>query len=335
MSDLSDFSDQEKGFEPLEGSLRNILEQTTLKWIFVGGKGGVGKTTSSCSLAVQLSKVRKSVLLISTDPAHNLSDAFAQKITKEPTLINGFDNLYAMEIDSSSSAREFLNAGEGNMAADFMSDILESLPGVDEAMSLHELTKLVKSMNYSVVVFDTAPTGHTLRFLQLPGIMDKALSKMTGLRNQFGSLLNTMPIAMPDGASPDDLFNKIQETRESVKELNSQLKNPELATFVCVCISEFLSLYETERMIQDLATQNIDTHNIIVNQLLFPGPKSTCEQCQVRYRLQQKYLEQIYDLYEDFHIVTLPLLTNEVRGVAALKDFSQMLISPFKPPYQH
>ncbi|KAI0240185.1 Golgi to ER traffic- protein, partial [Massospora cicadina] len=153
--------------------------------------------------------------------------------------------------------------------------------------------------------------------------MDKALSKMTGLRNQFGNILSTMPIAMPDGASPDDLFNKIQETREGVKELNSQLKNPELATFVCVCISEFLSLYETERMIQDLATQNIDTHNIIVNQLLFPGPDSNCEQCQVRYRMQQKYLEQIYDLYEDFHIVTLPLLTNEVRGVAALKEFSQ------------
>lgn len=78
------------------------------------------------------------------------------------------------------------------MAADFMSGILESLPGVDEAMSLHELTKLVKSMDYSVVVFDTAPTGHTLRFLQLPSIMDKALSKMTGLRNQFGHLLNTV-----------------------------------------------------------------------------------------------------------------------------------------------
>ncbi|KAJ9071581.1 Golgi to ER traffic- protein [Entomophthora muscae] len=320
MSDTSDLSDTDNNFEPLDGSLRNVLEQTTLKWIFVGGKGGVGKTTSSCSLAVQLSKVRKSVLLISTDPAHNLSDAFAQKITKEPTLITGFDNLYAMEIDPSSSAKEFLNAGEGNVAADFMSGILESLPGIDEAMSLHELTKLVKSMDYSVVVFDTAPTGHTLRFLQLPTIMDKALSKMTGLQNQFGHLLNTMPVPMPE------------ETREGISDLNSQLKNPELATFVCVCISEFLSLYETERMIQDLAAQNIDTHNIIVNQLLFPSQDSTCEQCQVRYRMQQKYLEQIYDLYEDFHVTTMPLLTNEVRGVPALKEFSQMLITPFVPP---
>lgn len=127
--------------DQLDPTLQNLIDQKTLRWIFVGGKGGVGKTTTSCSLAIQMAKYRKSVLLISTDPAHNLSDAFSQKFGKDARLVEGFTNLSAMEIDPNGSINDLINAG-GDEAQDAMSglggmggmmqDLAFSIPGVDE-----------------------------------------------------------------------------------------------------------------------------------------------------------------------------------------------------------
>ncbi|KAE9416926.1 hypothetical protein Angca_005966, partial [Angiostrongylus cantonensis] len=337
--------------DELEASVRNLVEQTTLKWIFVGGKGGVGKTTCSCSLAVQLASRRRRVLLISTDPAHNISDAFNQKFTKTPQKVSGFENLFAMRIIMVS--RIFLvvqfcvldihSVGSiASMGREVLQNLIGGMPGIDEAMSFAEMLKLINSLDFDVVVFDTAPTGHTLRLLQFPVILEKAFTKFLSLQSSFAPMLGQLSGLLGMGElSLDGTMRKFNETLEQVKRMNAEFKNPDLTTFMCVCIAEFLSLYETERLIQELTKQGIDTHNIIVNQLLFPDTNDgciQCKKCQARFRIQSKYLEQISfffssstlaHLYEDFHITKLPLLDEEVRGPEQIRKFSRNLIVPY------
>lgn len=218
----------------------------------------------------------------------------------------------------------------------YCADFVLQIPGIDEAMSFAEVLKQVKSLSYETIVFDTAPTGHTLRFLQFPTVLEKALAKISQISQQYGPLLNGFlggGSQLPNGQSLPDMMEKLESLRQTISEVNAQFKDENLTTFVCVCIAEFLSLYETERMIQELAGYGIDTHCIVVNQLLFPKPGSNCEQCNARRRMQEKYLKEIQELYEDdFNVVKMPLLVEEVRGKEKLEKFSEMLIHPYKPP---
>ncbi|KRZ09697.1 ATPase asna1 [Trichinella zimbabwensis] len=309
----------------------------SLKWIFVGGKGGVGKTTLSCSLGIQLAKVRRRVLIVSTDPAHNISDAFSQKFTKTPTQVEGVENLFAMEIDPvvvnnaySEDAME-----DDNVLAQGRSilvDLASSFPGIDEAMSFGEVMKLIQDMNFDVVIFDTAPTGHTLRLLSLPDVVEKGIRTFMRLRRTFNPLARQIGsmFGMPEVDS--NISQKIDDIYPSIQQISAQFKDREKTTFVCVCIAEFLSVYETERLIQELCKLQIDTHNVIVNQLLYPdkAEEFKCRMCAARHRIQSKYLAEIEDLYSDFHIIKLPLQEREVRGVEDLSKFSENLLIPKK-----
>ncbi|XP_044501375.1 ATPase GET3A-like [Mangifera indica] len=312
-----------------EGSVKNILEQDSLKWVFVGGKGGVGKTTCSSILSILLAEVRPSVLIISTDPAHNLGDAFQQRFTKTPTLVNGFSNLYAMEVDP--AVEEDMGSSDGMDG--LISELANAIPGIDEAMSFAEMLKLVQTMDYSVIVFDTAPTGHTLRLLQFPSTLEKGLNKMMSLKNKFGGLMSQMTrmFGMNDDFGEDALLGRLEGMKDVIERVNKQFKDPDLTTFVCVCIPEFLSLYETERLVQELTKFEIDTHNIIINQVLFDEEDVESKLLRARMRMQQKYLDQFYMLYDDFNITKLPLLPQEVTGVEALKSFSQHFMTPYQP----
>ena len=169
--------------------------------LLFGGKGGVGKTTTSAATAVWLADSGLRVLLVSSDPAHSTSDSLAVEIGTEPTAIEGVDGLFGLEMDPESKLSSLLpklgkmvdgmnsKGGLGGLGGlsmmldsnakeeidEMKSEIQTSemiLPGLDEALAFDELLRHVEDPNWDVIVFDTAPTGHTLRFLSLPEIIE-------------------------------------------------------------------------------------------------------------------------------------------------------------------
>lgn len=264
--------------------------------------------------------------------------------------IDANDDMEKMQQQMTESAGA---AGEDESGIyNLMSELTASIPGIDEAMSFSELMKQVQTMDYDVVVFDTAPTGHTLRLLSFPTILEKALGKLMDLKDRFGGILGQAS-AMFGGGNPgqmqDMMLGKLEETRAIINKVNDAFQDPELTTFVCVCIPEFLSIFETERLVQELSKFGIDSHNIVVNQVLFPEKdaeeleqwlgenkaslpreaQEICAKLMARKKMQDKYIGQCFDLYgDDFNVTLMPLLDYEVRGTDKLKDFSENLINP-------
>jgi len=313
--------------------ISNLLDQATLKYLFVGGKGGVGKTTCSCSIAIQLAQRGRKVLLISTDPAHNLSDAFNQRLGAHPVAVNSVDRLFAMEVDPAQGLKETVASAAANAAnaegqlpeafATILQSMNMSMPGFDEVASLMQIMSFTERAEYDVLVFDTAPTGHTLRLLELPDNMLQMVDKIMSLDANMGGILTRLGNMMGGG---ENMLGKVEAIKRQVEQLKKVFSDPDRTTFVCVCIAEFLSIYETERLIQDLTRLDFDCRNIIVNQLVIPDPGKPCAMCSARAAVQNKYLTQVDDLYDDFHVIKVPLQPGEVRGPDALSQFSTLLL---------
>jgi arsenite-transporting ATPase len=258
-----------------------------------------------------------------------------------------------MEIDPSPQTdleSEF--GGESGFSAEAIQGMAANLPGIDELMSFAEMMRCVEvsaaaaaprpapsscmqSYDYEVVVFDTAPTGHTLRLLQFPKMLNKMLTKLGSMRGMLGMVFNqfrSMAPGMPAGADEASVLEKLDKIKDLSQRVSDMFTNADMTTFICVCIAEFLSLFETERLVQELARNSIDCHSIVVNQLLFPPKSSNCSLCGARVRMQQKYTDQIAELYEDFNVVKIPLFEEEIRGVAALHTVGNLLLNAYQNP---
>jgi arsenite-transporting ATPase len=194
---------------------------------------------------------------------------------------------------------------------------------------------MVDSLKFDLVIFDTAPTGHTLRLLNFPNILDKALVKIIQLKEKVGPMMGQLSAMMGGSAPGKDsfsaVFDKIDDFKKSIQLVNEQFQDAKRTTFVAVWIPEFLSLYETERLVVELVKFKIDCQNIVVNQVLFTSKNSECGKCKARTKMQNKYLAQIDDLYDDFHVIKTPLLDEEVRGLTHLEKFQSLLFDGFTP----
>lgn len=294
-------------------------------------------------------------LLLSTDPAHNISDAFDQKFGTTPTQVKGIPNLYAMEVSASDEIKSAVasvqketgsansNGTESNSEYDMLGGLKElvtcassiikdkAIPGMDEFCSFSNIIKLADTNEYTTIIFDTAPTGHTLRFLELPETANKMMEIFTKLKDNFGGMLSMVMQTM--GMSQNDVFGIIDKAYprlDVIKKISAEFRDPSLCTFVGVCIPEFLSLYETERLVQQLAVLDMDCHAIVINMVLDANDSSPCSMCRSRARMQDKYIRQIKELYDDFNIVLSPLRSDEVRGLPDLREYAETLIDPHK-----
>jgi len=303
-------------------------------FIFIGGKGGVGKTSISAATGLWMAEQGKKTLLVSTDPAHSLSDSLETYIGHSPTLIR--ENLYGVEIDpeiameqkqAEINSKKSIANPEQAMGLDILGDQLDlasSAPGADEAAAFDIFLQVMTTNEYDVVIFDTAPTGHTLRLLSFPELMDSWVGKMINVKTKLGSLTSAFKNLIPFMGDDDPTSTaELEETKRKIDEAKIVLSNPEQTTFKMVVIPEEMSIYESERAIETLDKFNMTTDGIIVNQVM--PDIDDCDFCKARHSLQQKRLSLIHQKFQDKTIAEIPLFKEEVKGIKKLDELAKVL----------
>ncbi len=325
--------------------LKEIL--LNLNMVMFGGKGGVGKTTCASSSAIWTAEHGRNTLIISTDPAHSLGDSLGVDLPPgEPKQIPGIDNLTALEINPKANISEFRGLTNINPIEEMgMPDIMGGMPlmedlqeltsmnppGIDEALALLKMLEFVETEhNYDLIIFDTAPTGHTLRFLSLPETLSGWIGKLINMRIKFGNMFGAIKrIFTREEKKEDNSLKILERLNNSILNARDDLTNPLKNSFVIVMIPEEMAITETGRLLNELIKNNIPVSNIVVNQL-YHDPSDLCNFCRARREMQQRNLIKIRELFNEKlgkNLIEIPLFKEEIRKYSKLKELGKYLIN--------
>jgi len=306
------------------------LKETSLKLILFGGKGGVGKTTCACSTALYLAKDFKT-LILSTDPAHSLADSLGQKLGDQPKEIKGIRNLSALEINAEKALSKFKTEHEGEIkkivetstnldAEDIDSVFALPIPGMDEVMGFKTMVDLVDEDSFDKYVVDTAPTGHALRLLTSPRLLDDWVKVMAKMRWKYRYVVETFA----GKYNPDEGDDFLLTMKKTVKRVESLLRDQNRSEFIAVTIPEDMAILETERLISSLGKYGIKVKQLVINSVL---ESDGCEFCRAKRKEQDKYLNQIRMKYNGLKTTIIPSSPHEIKGLNTLADFKNQLFN--------
>jgi len=306
------------------------LKEPPLKLILFGGKGGVGKTTCASSTALYLANDFKT-LLFSTDPAHSLADSLGQKVGDEPKKVKGTENLSALEVNAEKALSKFKAEHEGEIkkivetgtnldAGDIDSVFALPIPGMDEVMGFKTMVDLVDEASFDKYVVDTAPTGHALRLLTSPRLLDDWVMLMAKMRWKYRYVVETFA----GRYSPDEGDDFLLTMKRTVKRIESLLRDQNRCEFIAVTIPEDMAILETERLINSLGKYGIKVRQLVINNVL---ESNSCKFCREKRKEQDKYINQIRMKFNGLKTTVIPSQPREIKGIEALANFKEHLFN--------
>lgn len=280
------------------------------KYLFFTGKGGVGKTSTACATAVNLADSGKKVLLISTDPASNLQDVFNTELTSKGVAINDVPNLFVANLDPIQAAAEYRESViapyRGKLPEAVINNMEEQLSGscTVEIAAFNEFTNFIANEtiqeDYDYVIFDTAPTGHTLRMLQLPSAWSNFISEST------------------HGASCLGQLSGLESKKEIYKKAVETLSNNKLTTLLLVTRPESSPLKEAERASKELADIGVNNQLLIINGLISTFDDYISESL---FYKQKNALEEISETFKQLNFYQIPLRAYNITGIDNVRAF--------------